>query len=98
MPAYIVVDVDVHDPAAYEPYKRMALAAVTQYGGRYLARGGAVEVLEGDWSPKRFVIVEFPSMAQARAFYDSPEYAEARAIRQANATSKLFITEGLPNP
>jgi uncharacterized protein (DUF1330 family) len=98
MSAYIVVDVDIHDPVAYEPYKKMALAAVTHYGGRYIARGGAVEVLEGDWSPKRFVIVEFPGMAQAKAFYDSPEYAEAKAIRHANATSTLFITEGLPTP
>jgi uncharacterized protein (DUF1330 family) len=96
MPAYIIVDVEIHNPEAYEPYKKMALEVATQYGGRYLARGGAIEVREGDWHPKRFVIIEFPSVDAARAFYDSPEYAPALAIRKANATSSLIIAEGLP--
>ena len=94
MPAYIVVDVVVNDPVAYEPYKQMAAAAIAKYGGRYIVRGGATDVREGDWQPNRFVIVEFPSLAQARAFYVSEEYAPALAIRKAVATSSLFIVDG----
>ncbi len=96
MSAYIVVDVVVHDAEAYEPYKKMAAAAIAKHGGRYVVRGGAVEVREGDWHPNRFVLVEFPTLAQARAFYDSEDYAPALAIRKAVATSKLFIVDGLP--
>ena len=95
MAAYIVVHVDVHDPVRYETYKAMAPASIRQYGGRYLTRGGAVEVLEGDWTPKRLVILEFPSMEQAKAFWDSPEYAEAKALRMATATSEVVLMEGL---
>jgi uncharacterized protein (DUF1330 family) len=95
MPAYIVVNVTVHDPVAYEPYKKMALEAATKYGGRYIVRGGAVDVREGDYQPNRFVIVEFPNIEQARAFYESEEYAPALAIRKAVATSSLFIVEGV---
>jgi uncharacterized protein (DUF1330 family) len=95
MPAYIVVNVHVHDPVAYEPYKKMAFAAATKFGGRYIVRGGAIDVREGDYQPERFVIVEFPSIEQARAFYESPEYAPALAIRNAAATSSLFIVDGV---
>jgi uncharacterized protein (DUF1330 family) len=95
MPAYIVVNVTVHDPVAYEPYKKMALEAATKYGGRYIVRGGAVDVREGDYQPNRFVIVEFPNIEQARAFYESEEYAPALAIRKAVANSSLFIVEGV---
>jgi uncharacterized protein (DUF1330 family) len=74
----------------------MAPASIAVYGGRYLTRGGATNVLEGDWTPKRFVILEFPTMAQARAWWSSPEYAEAKALRQAIATTRMVLTEGLP--
>ena len=95
MPAYLVVHVDVHDPARYEEYKAMAPASIQQYGGRYLTRGGAKEVLEGEWEPQRLVLLEFPSMEQARAFYRSPEYAEALALRHATATSSVVLLDGL---
>jgi uncharacterized protein (DUF1330 family) len=95
MAAYIVVHVDVHDPARYDVYKEMAPASIRQYGGRYLTRGGATEVLEGDWTPKRLVLLEFPSMEQARAWWDSPEYAEAKALRIATTTSHMILLEGL---
>lgn len=95
MPAYLLVHVDVHDPERYEDYKAMAPAPIRQYGGRYLTRGGAVETIEGDWTPKRLVLLEFPSMEQARAFYASPEYAEALALRHATATSEALLLEGL---
>ena len=95
MPAYLVVHVDVHDPVRYETYKSMAPPSIRLYGGRYLTRGGATEVLEGDWTPKRLVILEFPDMERAKAFWDSPEYAEAKALRMATATSSMVLLEGL---
>lgn len=95
MAAYIIVHIDVHDPVRYETYRAMAPASIRQYGGRYLTRGGAIEVLEGDWTPKRLVILEFPSMEQAKAFWDSPEYAAAKALRMATTTSEMVLLEGL---
>ena len=80
MAAYIVVDCEVTDPAKYEQYKELAPPAIARYGGRYLARGGASAVLEGDWQPKRVVILEFPSLAAAKEFYDSPEYRAASSL------------------
>ncbi len=96
MPAYVIVNVTVHDPARYEEYKRLATPSVPAYGGRYIARGGPVEVREGGWSPARLVILEFPTMDHARAWWDSPEYAPAKAVRQVCADTELVITEGLP--
>ena len=95
MAAYLVVHVDVTDPVRYETYKAMAPPSIRQYGGRYLTRGGAAEVLEGDWEPKRLVLLEFPSAEQARAFWHSPEYAEAKALRMATATSEMVLLEGV---
>ena len=77
MPAYVIADVEVHDPVAYEPYRKMAEASILKHGGRYLVRGGAVEVREGTWQPRRLVIIVFESMAQARGFYDSDEIGRA---------------------
>jgi uncharacterized protein (DUF1330 family) len=96
MSVYLVVDIDIHDPARYETYKLMAPPSIAQYGGRYLTRGGETNVLEGDWTPKRFVILEFPTMEQARAWWSSPEYAEAKTLRQAIATTRMVLTEGIP--
>lgn len=96
MPAYIVVDIEVHDPVAYEEYKRMAPPSIAQYGGKYIARGGTTEVVEGNWQPKRFVILQFESLARAREWWNSPEYAPAKALRQQSATSRMIFTEGLP--
>jgi uncharacterized protein (DUF1330 family) len=94
MPAYIIVDIEVTDPARYETYKPLAGPTVTAYGGRYLARGGAVEVLEGDWQPGRLVIVEFPDVARAKAWLESPEYRDARALRHASANSNMVVVAG----
>jgi uncharacterized protein (DUF1330 family) len=94
VPAYVVVSVDVKDPVRYEDYKGMVPASLAAYGGRFLVRGGAVQVREGQWSPKRLVILEFPSLERALAWYDSPEYAEAKALRQATASAELLIVEG----
>lgn len=96
MPAYVIVDIRVTDPGGYEEYKCLAAPTVGRYGGRYLVRGGHVEVLEGDWSPGRFVILEFPSVARAREWWDSPEYRPLRAIRQQTAASSMIVVEGVP--
>ena len=95
MPAYIVVNCEVTDPVKYEQYKAMASAAIARHGGRYLARGGATAVLEGDWQPNRVVVLEFSSLDAAKAFYDSPEYVEARAVRASAANMDIIAVEGL---
>ena len=96
MPAYVLNDMEITDPALFEEYKKLSPATVAQYGGRFLARGGRTETLEGDWSPKRLVILEFPSVEQARAWADSPEYAPAKRLRQRAAKSNLIVVEGVP--
>lgn len=96
MPAYLVVEVTVNDPATYERYKEMTPPTIAQYGGRYLARGGQTEVLEGDWRPTRLVILEFSSVERARAWWNSPEYAPAKALRQSCADTDMVLLEGVP--
>ena len=93
--AYVIADVDVRDPARYEDYRRLVLPTITAYGGRFLARGGTVDVLEGPWRPSRLVIVEFPSVERARAWWSSPEYAGAKALRQATSQGSLVVIEGV---
>jgi len=94
MAAYLVAHVDVHDPAAYAEYAKLSEAAVRQYGGKYLVRGGAKEQLEGEPFPNRVVVVEFESMEQARKWYTSEEYAPAIKMRQACSTGRLVLVEG----
>jgi uncharacterized protein (DUF1330 family) len=96
MAAYIIGDVEITDPAAYEVYKDQVPAAIAAYGGRYLARGGAAELLEGGPAPRRQVVLEFPDMASLRAFYDSPEYRPLRDLRQRASTGRLVAVEGVP--
>jgi uncharacterized protein (DUF1330 family) len=96
MAAYVINDMEITDPAAFEEYKKMSPATVAKYGGRFLSRGGATEKLEGSWLPKRIVILEFPSVAQAKAWADSPEYAPAKQIRQRASKSNLIVVEGAP--
>ena len=95
MAAYVLVDCEVTDPVRYENYKKLAPPAIAKYGGRYLVRGGAVSVLEGEWQPSRIVVLEFPDADAARRFYDSPEYRSARAERAGAANMKLLLVEGL---
>lgn len=94
--AYIVAIIDEHDAETFEEYRRVALPVVAQYGGRSLLQGTRNEVLEGDWSPKRVVVVEFPSLQQARAWYDSAEYQAARKLRVASASTQMLLFEGRP--
>jgi len=95
MAAYLVVEVNVEDKSEFENYKVMAAQAVSAYGGKYLARGGAVTVLEGDWEPERLVIVEFESAERAMQWWDSDEYEEAKNLRQRVATTRMILVEGL---
>jgi uncharacterized protein (DUF1330 family) len=95
MPAYVIFDLHVDDPDAYAPYREPAGRSVEAHGGRYLARGGAHEVLEGDWDVDRLVILEFPSMEQARAWYGSPDYQEVLSIRQAASRGRGVLLEGI---
>ena len=95
MSAYLIVDTKITNPAAYEEYKKLAKPIAEKYGGIYRARGGAMDVLEdGLWTPTRIVIVEFPSIEDARAFVDSDEYAPVKSMREDNAQCTLFIVEG----
>ena len=95
MTAYLVADIEVTDPDAYAEYRRTVGASIAAFGGRFLARGGATVTLEGNWMPKRLVIVEFDSMERLKAWYDSPEYAPALALRQRASVSSLVMTEGI---
>ncbi len=95
MSAYVIVDITVTDPQGYEEYKRLAPAAVALYGGKYLARGGNCETLEGDWQPQRLVILEFENMEKAKAWLNSTEYQPARALRHRYARSKMVVVEGV---
>ena len=95
MSAYVIAEIDISDPAAYEDYRRQVPAVIARYGGKYIVRGGKVEPLEGGWSPKRVAVVEFPSMEQALKFYRSSEYAPLIAIRQKASRGKLIIVEGV---
>lgn len=96
MPAYVVVDIAVHDRETYEQYKQLAAPTVAAYGGRYLVRGGTSETLEGEWKPSRFVILEFPNVDAGRAWWSSAEYGPAKALRQASANTDMVLVEGLP--
>lgn len=98
MAAYLISDVSARDPAALEIYRTRAAASIARYGGRYLVRGGAIEPLEGDWRPRMIVVVEFPDVDRARAWYRSPEYAEALAVRDAALSRKLILLEGVEPP
>jgi uncharacterized protein (DUF1330 family) len=98
MPAYIISDVTVKDRESYEAYRTRAAPSITQYGGRYLARGGAIESLEGNWTPHVIVIVEFPDLESARTWYSSPEYAATFSFRDAGLRRNLILVDGLPQP
>ena len=95
MPAYVIVETDVHDPEQYERYKAASPEAVHAGGGRFVVRGGELAVLEGDWKPSRLVILEFPDLEAAKRWYDSPEYAEVRAIRFKASTARAVLVQGV---
>ena len=94
MPAYIIVDIDIVDPVGYEQYKNLAGATVERYGGKYIVRGGKSEVLEGNWSPKRVVILQFDSIERAKAWLNCEEYREPRKMRHRTARTNMIVVEG----
>lgn len=96
MPAYVIVDSEILDPERYERYKQASPGAVAGSGGRFLVRGGEHCVLEGDWQPKRVVLLEFEDLDAAKRFYDSPAYREARALREGAANMNMVAVEGVP--
>jgi uncharacterized protein (DUF1330 family) len=93
--AYIIANVRVTDAAQYDNYKTFSSLAMQAYGAEVCVRGGAVEVLEGDWQPDRLVVLKFPSLAQARTFYDSSEYSRARQAREGAAVMRMVLVEGV---
>ncbi len=95
MAAYVIANVRVTDPDRYPDYISQVSQIIERHGGRYLARGGKVEVLEGDWEPQRLVILEFESMERLREFYDSPEYAPLKQLRHEAAFTQFVVVEGV---
>ena len=94
MAAYLIGSIEVTDPQAYEEYRKLVPDTIAAYGGKYLVRGSTAEVIEGDWDPKRLVILEFESMERAKEWYDSPEYSPLKQIRFKAASSNIVFAEG----
>lgn len=95
MPAYVIVETDIHDPQQYERYKEASPAAVASGGGRFVARGGELAVFEGEWQPSRLVILEFPDLETAKRWYASETYQEAKKLRDGAAKLNMVAVEGL---
>ncbi len=98
MPVYLHGDIEITDPEAYEAYRRQVPALIAAHGGRYLVRGGAGELLEGEGPLRRQILLEFPSLAALRAFYDAPEYQPLKALRQRASNGRLVAVEGVSPP
>ena len=95
MAAYVIVEIEVTDPVGYEEYKKLASDTVHQHGGKYIVRGGAAEVLEGDWTPKRIVVLQFDSMERAKEWLNCEEYREPRAMRHRTAKTNMILVDGV---
>ena len=95
MPAYIIVDAEVTDPERYAEYRKAVPPTLAEHGGRMLVRGGEWELIEGDWKPKRVIVVEFPSVEKAKSWYASPAYAAARELRRGAANLNMIVVEGV---
>jgi uncharacterized protein (DUF1330 family) len=95
MPAYVIVETDIHDPEQYEQYKAASPGAVAAGGGTFVVRGGEIAVLEGDWEPSRLVVLEFPDLETAKRFYESEVYQEAKKLREGAANLRMVAVEGV---
>ena len=95
MAAYIIVDISIHDKEEYEEYKKLTPASITAYDGKFIVRGGKSQTLEGDWDPQRIVVLEFPSAARAKEWWESDLYLPAKKIRQRAAKTKMILIEGV---
>ena len=94
MPAYIIVEIEIHDAKLYEDYKKLTPGSLGAYDGKFIVRGPQTECLEGDWNPQRIVVLEFPSVEKAKAWWASEGYAPAKAIRQSASKTKMIVVEG----
>lgn len=94
MKAYIIVDVKINDPQRYEDYKKLTPGSLKPFDGKFIVRGGKTETLEGEWQPGRIVMLEFPSMEKAKAWWASDEYAPAKALRQSTADTRMIVVKG----
>ena len=95
MAAYVIVEISITDPNEYEDYKKLTPAAIAAYDGRFVVRGGQTVSLEGNWQPERIVVLEFPSVARAKEWWNSDEYSKAKEIRQRTAHTKMIVVEGV---
>ena len=95
MSAYVIVEIDIVDPRGYDEYKKLAGATVEKYGGKYIVRGGKTETLEGDWHPKRIVVLKFESVQRAKDWLNSEEYREPRKMRHRTAKTNMIAVEGV---
>jgi uncharacterized protein (DUF1330 family) len=98
MPAYVIVETDIHDPEQYAQYQAASPDAVHSGAGRFVVRGGELAVLEGDWDPSRLVILEFPDLETAKRWYDSPEYQDAKRLREGAASLRMVAVQALDEP
>jgi uncharacterized protein (DUF1330 family) len=94
MPAYVIVEVEINDPLEYEEYKKLTPSSISAYDGKFIVRGAETESLEGNWNPQRIVVLEFPSVARAKEWWHSEQYAPAKAIRHKTAKTKMLVVEG----
>lgn len=97
MAAYVIVEVDVTDPEGYEEYRKSVPATLSPYGGEFLVRGGRCETLEGDWQPRRIVVLRFDSLTRAKEWWGSEEYREPKELRQRTANTRMIVVEGVPS-
>ncbi len=95
MAAYVITEIDITDPKGYEEYKRMGPPTVAAYGGQFIARGGKMEILEGSWSPKRIVILQFDSVERATEWWNSKEYSTAKRVRHRTAITNMIVVDGV---
>ena len=95
MAAYVIAEVTITDPPGYDAYRQMVPATVAKYGGKFVVRGGHLEMLEGNWAPKRLVVIEFESAERAKQWWASEDYREAKALRQRTAQTNMIVIEGV---
>ena len=95
MSAYVIVDVTINDPVEYEAYKKLTPGSIAAYNGKFIVRGGQTEILEGNWQPGRVVVLEFPTLAIAKAWWASDEYGVAKSIRHRAADTKMIVVKGV---
>ena len=95
MPAYIIAEVSIHNPVEYEDYKKLTPQSLKPFDGKFIVRGGKTETMEGDWNPERVVVIEFPTVQQAKAWWNSEGYAPAKALRQRTAHTKMLLVPGV---